>query len=368
MRTLFAAAIVGVLLVAGCAEGRKPPAVTSMVKISQGLEYWFGDLTPCTKFGETSFNCDVQCSATGPFSACVAIDPIVPPVKVAVQPFCIDEHEVTNLQYLYCEETGKCPRRPADDLPTTNIASYAIDEKYENYPALAHSFQHAKAYCESVGKRLPTEFEWELVASGSPQQPDLSDKRLYSFLSAGETDVDKCIGMDLTIPACRRDGTSTTTAVKSSVGDVITLPTGGQVYDMGGNVKEWTSTRYQDKVTCVENSLADCNYGTANQLPPEQCDCAGESCFRICADQPADTAICALRFDSAELIDTPDVTLSPEFGNERVIKGGFYYMGENDICQARTTNRDHRPDEGTKTHPALGIRCAATVGTHPDCQ
>jgi formylglycine-generating enzyme required for sulfatase activity len=88
---------------------------------------------------------------------------------ISVSKFYIDRFEVTNKEYEeFCDSTAHA--RPPQ------WKNYQIMDKYklptfkpekENYPVRGISYYDAKAYCEWVGKRLPTENEWEMAVRGS---------------------------------------------------------------------------------------------------------------------------------------------------------------------------------------------------------
>jgi len=130
-----------------------------------------------------------------------------PAHKVTVGAFQIDRHEVTNAQYkIFVEKTGHSPPyhwangHPAADLPVYNV-----------------TWDDAHSYCEWKGERLPTEAEWERAARGGKEQVDYPwgdqpDAKLARF------------------------------NVATGPGPVAKFPPNGfGVYDMAGNVSEWTA-------------------------------------------------------------------------------------------------------------------------------
>ncbi len=134
-------------------------------------------------------------------------DPGSPNGKETVQigNFYIDETEVSNQSYKkFCDQTGhhtpvsrSFTRNP--DFPVTNV-----------------SFEDAQSYAKWAGKRLPSEKEWEKAARGT-------DGRLYPWGNQLWTDPPEAVQPVLTNPARRS-------------------PYG--VYNMAGNVAEWTTSHY----------------------------------------------------------------------------------------------------------------------------
>ncbi len=139
-----------------------------------------------------------------------------PAHKVPIKAFLMDETEVTNEAYQqFIDSTRRSA--PKDWVN----GHYAIGDA--TLPVVWVSWHDATAYCESVGKRLPREEEWEYAARGT-------DSRKYPygnewnprFSNASES------GFDRAQP-------------------VKTYPEGQSpfsIFDMAGNVQEWTASDF----------------------------------------------------------------------------------------------------------------------------
>ena len=83
-----------------------------------------------------------------------------PERQVDISAFCIDKTEVTNLQYKeFVAVTGH--RSPSHWRFNT-----FPDARKADHPVVNVSWEDAKTYADWVGKRLPTEAEWERAALG----------------------------------------------------------------------------------------------------------------------------------------------------------------------------------------------------------
>jgi len=79
--------------------------------------------------------------------------------RVYLDGYEIDRTEVTMSAYALCVDAGVC-RSPVHPLAFTPVAS-------PEHPVVSLDWSDAAAYCRWVGKRLPTEAEWEKAARGT---------------------------------------------------------------------------------------------------------------------------------------------------------------------------------------------------------
>jgi formylglycine-generating enzyme required for sulfatase activity len=144
-----------------------------------------------------------------------------PQHTVYLDGFWIDQTVVTQGMYKRCVAAGTCP----DVVHDAETYTTYTKSEYDNHPVVYVSWDQAKTYCETVGRRLPTEAEWEKAARGT-------DGRIYPW---GDTPPNG----NQALFAMAINGTKPV----GSYPDGIT-PYGA--LDMIGNVREWIFDFYSE--------------------------------------------------------------------------------------------------------------------------
>ena len=156
-----------------------------------------------------------------------------PAHEVFLPSFYIDKNLVTVAEYVKLIR-AKGPYGPRGEMyldvedPDARIhqseQGWVADPGFEAYPAAEMSLYGAAAYCQLVGKRLPSEAEWEKAARGK-------DQRLYPWGNEPPN-------LDLAFIGGYRGETV----------PVGQYPLGASAYgvlDMAGQVWEWTRSLYR---------------------------------------------------------------------------------------------------------------------------
>ena len=150
---------------------------------------------------------------------------VMPAREMKLPEFSIDQFEVTNEQYRqFVQATGYRPGNVTNYLKVwTGNASYPTWA--ETFPVVWISQEDAEAYCKWRGGRLPTEQEWEKAARGADGRmfPWGNDYPSFETANSGFKD-------------------SKVEPVGNRAGDKSPY----EVYDMGGNVAEITSTTVKE--------------------------------------------------------------------------------------------------------------------------
>ncbi|MEM1010214.1 MAG: SUMF1/EgtB/PvdO family nonheme iron enzyme, partial [Myxococcota bacterium] len=142
--------------------------------------------------------------------------PHAPRREVRMHSFWIDQHEVSVRQWQSCVRRGKC-------------RSLRREQSNQKLPVRFVKWFEARRFCAWMGKRLPTEAEWERAARGK-------DTRRFPW---GNQPLD-CRRINYW--RCRQD-LQPVQREGQTLGD---SPFG--VYDMVGNVREWVEDCYHPEI------------------------------------------------------------------------------------------------------------------------
>ena len=232
-----------------------------------------------------------------------------PAHEVYLGEYTIDPYEVTNAEYEACVDAGPC--MPPSTAGSETRPSYYGNPTYGDYPVLHVAWNQAVEYCEWVGRRLPTEAEWEKAARGA-------DERVYPW---GDSPLDCDHANYGSVPDeidCNDDSVA-----------IGTYPLGVssyEVHNLQGNVMEWMADWHDENYY---------QYGV-------DCCTQGSSQYGDCTDISCD----------GQTVADPQ---GPVSGTYRVLRGGSYCYG---CINAAITTYYRGLFPPTLDTPQVGFRCA----------
>lgn len=235
----------------------------------------------------------------------------------------------------------RAPRGPASSI-----------DGIEAHPVVQVSFEDASAYAEWAGKRLPTEAEWEFAARGGS-----SDGLIYAW--GNEVRVDDRVMANTwqgRFPYLNTgaDGWRGTSPVGSFP------PNGFDLFDMIGNVWEWTTTYYSPRheIVDADASVAPASPTTGSMpLLPMVTAPASSGYGTECTCSPS-----AESRQEAESADASRAAASAEPGSRiprRALKGGSHLCSPEYCLRYRPAARSPQADDSATTH--IGFRCVRTL-------
>ncbi|TGL60844.1 formylglycine-generating enzyme family protein [Leptospira sarikeiensis] len=150
-----------------------------------------------------------------------------------VPSFYIDKYEVTNKEYYkFLKETGTL------SPPHWENGMYPRGKEY--HPVTNLTYREAEVYSKWVGKKIPSEWQWEKAARGTGLIWRLLKDESYEFISQPK---EYPFGNDFDSALCNTKESGSKGTVS-----VYELPSKGQspygAIGMCGNVAEWTSSPY----------------------------------------------------------------------------------------------------------------------------
>ena len=204
-----------------------PPTPTPRPTVTPASEIEAEEVKPLTELVEIPAGPFTMGRDNGP-------DNEGPAHEVDLPVYYIEMFEVTNAQFaVFVDDTGYVT--DAEQGGSPGWQAFAAGK--ENHPVVKVSWNDAAAYCEWAGRRLPTEAEWEKAARGP-------EALLYPW--GNDWDPEKA--------NVKEAGYRGTTPVGIFAENAS--PYG--VFDLAGNVWEWTTDWYQPY---PENSVPDEFYG-----------------------------------------------------------------------------------------------------------
>jgi hypothetical protein len=255
-----------VLLAAACVEQRDVPDRLPQASITYGPRIILVDETRagapnsawCTRL--VTIATTTTSTPTGIMSVDgkgIVFDPVNSPgdamtpascfVDVVPKSLPVDRVEVTNELFQLCVDSDACQKPDPSKASKGPICS--DESEFDHCPVVETTQSQASTFCNWVGRRLPTGIEAIAIRQANLSAADRSDPAKITPYPTGDAAPSTCDQAILQVNSCLKprpvdvEGTSVTGAapMDSVMGTDVTTMTGAAIYDLMGNVSEWTA-------------------------------------------------------------------------------------------------------------------------------
>ena len=226
-------------------------------------------------------------------------------------------------RYFSCDKSSTiiCVSREGKETDGSgeDIVRYLPRPGHENYPANNVSWYGADAFCQWKGKRLPGEAEWEKAARGD-------DRRVYPWGNRIPDDL---------VSRFDKKSDNKGLNVLLPVDSLADFQSYYRLYNMAGNVLEWTGDWYRQNY---------CNF----------CDPGGGDYIAAASEIVGLLASTVTNGSNYPDISSKYNSAGPPVGSFRTLRGGSWYDYNNN--ELRSSYRSWL--DPAERYPYTGFRCA----------
>ncbi len=277
-----APALVLALVLASCVEGRESPPLTDQATVAYAGRIYLvddsrdrqsvSDCTLLTSVAGTPNATTVFLADGSTLSSSLMGMPHNCFVKVTPKTLPVDRVEVSNELFQLCIDSGACERPDPSKASKSQVCQ--SDGAFDQCPVVEATLEQAGAFCDWIGRRLPTSMEQILIrqVGGRTKAAHRTAGLTQCPTEAGRTDDDgnELCPLDIPVlpnsapgvanpnrpascddavlgnicgtPPRPHSGTGDGTAGGAALDKVTTSD--GDIFDLIGNVSEWSSDQF----------------------------------------------------------------------------------------------------------------------------
>lgn len=252
MTPRICASLTALVTVAACVSSIEAPPLSDQAVVAYGDRLYLIDSTRntsvtrdiCTQLARSgTIPATLTASTTVPFNCFVKLRPAAGSNPGELK---VDQVELTNELYQLCVDSGACE---GPDPSESNKGQLCQNEdQFDECPVVEVNQREASNLCRWVGRRLPSSFEL-LVARQAGADNSQEPGDIPTFVTGNDEPFD-CGDAVLATMACQAAKprpviTESDEFVGAAPRDVVTGIDGNNVFDLTGNLSEWTADRFQ---------------------------------------------------------------------------------------------------------------------------
>jgi hypothetical protein len=249
MRYAVVLAPLALIGAAACVESQSAPPIPTQTTVTYGPRLYLVDTTPgappsgdvCTQFGpvSTASVASGDVKADVPHNCFVVLEPSLPRAERSLR---VDVVEVTNDLFQLCVDSGACAGPDPSKSSKSQICQVA--EEFDACPVVEVSQREASNFCRWVGRRLPSSFEHIILRQAA--QTNTQDPTTLTGYPNGDDRPATCDDAVLGTAGCMATKPRSVLSgggepVGGAPRDAIEGEDGQMIFDLTGNLSEWSS-------------------------------------------------------------------------------------------------------------------------------